>query len=187
VKRISITLNVVLVAVLGAIALGVPGAHGAGVQLLNLPAVTFVGVVASAHNDGLAQPPDACPAPVPYQQGDEHFGDLNNAKGSFVNFVRLPQGATVSRLSVYGNDNDGDIDIHAYLIRKLIVDGTTPKETGYTVMASASSSGAVNGVIREFDDTTINRPVVDDTKFMYYAELVVCGAVEPFMVQVAYS
>jgi predicted glycosyltransferase len=104
-----------------------------------------------------------------------------------VNFVRLPQGATVSRLSVYGNDNDGDIDIHAYLIRKLIVDGTTPKETGYTVMASASSSGAVNGVIREFDDTTINRPIVDNTRFMYYAELVVCGAVEPFMVQVAYS
>lgn len=185
-RRLSYTLNLALVTVLAWVLLGLPGAHGATLQYVNLPAPTFVGVPKSVHNNGNA--PDACPAQVPLVQGDENYGDLNAAKGSFLSFMRLPSGATVKSLSVFGNDFDSMVDFHAYLVRKLIADGTTPKQTGYKVMATASSSGAVNDTIREFTDTTVTAASVDDSKYMYYVELVVCSdTVEPFMVQVVYQ
>lgn len=187
-RRWSVGLNLVLVTLLAWAAFGAPGAHGAGLQYLNLPAATFEGLAGSPHNDGNASPVDACAAQVPLQQGDEHFGDLNASKGSFENFVRIPNGASVTSLSLFANDFDGDVDVHAYLIRKLIADGTSPKEAGYRVMAKADSSGAVNSTIRQFTDASISAAVVDNTKYMYYVELVVCAdTVEPFMVQVTYT
>lgn len=187
-RRLSIVLNIVLVAVLAGAALGLPAAGGASLQYVNLPAPSFEGLTGSAHNDGNANPPDACPAKVPLEQGDEHFGDLSDSKGSFEEFVRLPDGAAVKSLSLFANDFDTDNDVHAYLVRKLIADGTTPKEKGYRVMAETSSSGAVDSTIREFTDNTVKSAVVDNTKYMYYVELVICAnTVEPFMTQVAYS
>lgn len=185
-KRISMVLNLVLVTVLALVALGVPGAHGAGITLTNLPAASFVGVPSSVHNAGDAS--EVCSAQVPLVAGDEHFGGLGSAAGSFLNFVRLPQGVKIKSLSVFGNDSDTLVDFHAYLVRKLIAGGTTPADRGYKVMAEADSSSALNDTIREFTDSTVTAPVIDDTKYMYYVELVVCGpTVEPYMVQVAYT
>ncbi len=187
-KRVSIVLNLALLTALAWVLVGLPGAQGASLRYINIAAPTFEGVAGSVHNDGNASPPDACPAAVPLQQGDEHFGDLNASKGSFVNFVQLPNGVTVKSLSLFANDFDMDVDVYAYLVRKLIADGTNPKESGYKVMAATSSSGAVNSTIRQFTDDTVAGAVVNDARYMYYVELVVCAdTVEPFMVQVTYS
>lgn len=161
-------------------------ASGAGVVRINLAATSFRGLAASPHNDGLAGEPDACATQVALQDGDEHFGDRNNSTGTFEDGVVLPNGATVKSFSVYANDNDADQDIHAYLIRKLIANGTTPKEGGYSVMAQADGNGAANSVVRKFSAPTVTDPLVDNTKYVYYVELVICAnTVEPFAVQIA--
>ena len=167
--------------------LGSAAAHSAGTQTITLAAPTFVGVAKSMHNDGLAKPADACPAPVPLQPGDEHSGDLNGAKGSFLEFVRFPNAATVKSVSLYANDFDGAANSHAYLIRKLIKPGTHPKETGYLTMAHAQSAGAVDSVIRKFNAPGIKDAHIDNTNFEYFAELVVCPFTEPFAVQIVYT
>src|SRR6266571_3788373 len=125
-NRLSLGLNVLLAAVLVWAFLGQSPATGSTApQLVNLPAPTFVPLPMSTHNDGVA---DVCGAQQALTPGDEHFGDLNAAKGSFEQFVRLPKGATATSVSLYANDFDSDFDVHAFLVRKLITDGTTPKE-----------------------------------------------------------
>jgi hypothetical protein len=39
--------------------------------------------------------------------------------------------------------------------------------------------------MRAFADTTIARPTIDNTDFMYYVELVGCPVTEPFAVRIA--
>jgi hypothetical protein len=123
---------------------------------------------------------------TPLTEGDEHFGDLNAAHGSYLAAVLLPNATTVTRFSVYANDFDTE-DVHAFLVRKRITAGTTPKESGYTTMAHANSSGAVDTTIRKFTDSTINGARIDNTDFEYYAEIVVCGNTEPFAVQIVFT
>lgn len=187
-QRLGIFTTGMLVAGLAAWLVWPMGAQGASVTRVNIPATSFRGLAASPHNDGNPAEPDACAAQVPLQDGDEHYGDRNNSTGTFEEGVILPNGATVKSFSVYANDNDADNDIHAYLIRKLIAGGTTPKESGYGVMAQVDGNGTANSVIRKFTDSDVSDAVVDTTKYMYFVELVICATtVEPFAAQVVYS
>ena len=124
---------------------------------------------------------------APLMAGNEHFGDLDSAKGSFLAFVRFPDGAKVTRFSLFANDNAAEND-HAYLVRKKITPGTHPKEAGYLTMATAATAGAQDSVIRRFNAPKITGATIDNTHFEYYAEIVLCGDVsEPFAVQMVYT
>jgi hypothetical protein len=54
-------------------------------------------------------------------------------------------------------------------------------------MATASSSGAVNDVMRQFTDSSVGGAVIDNTTYMYQVELVVCPVTEPFAVRISYT
>jgi hypothetical protein len=151
---------------------------------LNIAAPTFVARDYSDHNEAESS---ACGTFTAHNGDGENLGDLDNAEGSYFAPVSLPGGATVRGLSVLVNDNDGAADTHAYLIRKRIGAGITPKDKGYRVMAHAQSSGAVNNVIRKFTDSTVVGAKLDYTLYMYYVELVVCPVTEPFAVRITYT
>jgi hypothetical protein len=168
---------------LAALGSSVLAAGGSKPQLVNLTAATFTSADETTHNNNansvcgsfrMAHPPG------------ENKGDLNAKTGSFLTNARLPQGATVKRLTVYANDNS-DQDVHVYLVRKRILGGLTPQFKGYSVIGKVDSSGAVLNTMRRFDDTAITKPVVDNSQFDYYVEMVVCDAIEPFDVQIAYT
>ena len=162
------------------------GAGGPHSAILAATALTPVGY--STHNNGQSS---ICgnyvtPSGVSDTTNGEVRGQLDNAKGSFEGFVRLPDGATVTGFAVMVNDADQDDDVHAYLVRRNVADGLD-KLKGYFVMAHAASDGSVINTIRKFEDTTINAKVVDNSHYAYFVELVDCGVPEPFAVQVTYT
>jgi hypothetical protein len=179
-RRLSLGLNLGLASVLAWTLLGQPAATPApAIRLLNIAAATFVDVESSSHNDGST----VCGAFVPSQQPEENKGDLNAKLGSFLHSVALPQGATVRQLTMFANDNSAE-DAHVYLVRKKIERGLDPQFKGYLVMAKASTQGAANNVMRRFTDTSIRGARVDNTRFYYFLELVVCDSIEPFAIQI---
>jgi hypothetical protein len=185
-SRLSIGLTVFLASGLVWALLGRSPASGAGVHYINLVAPSFMGHDNSVHNEGMS----VClgGANVPLVIGDENRGDLQNATGSFIQYVVLPQGAVVRSFRLYANDADMDFDSYAYLVRKQITQNLSPAKAGYRVMASVKTSGAVNDTLRRFLTNTIKSATVDNTRFMYYVELVSCAkTVEPFAVQILYS
>jgi hypothetical protein len=184
-KHLGVTLLALLALVLVWMGLGSRQASGAGIQYMNLAAPSFMGHDQSVHN-GIAS--DACGSAVPLAIGDENKGDLQNGKGSFIQFVRFPDRATVQRFRLFVNDNDNDFDSHVYLIRKRITNGLSPAKSGYLVMAAVHSSGAVLDTLRRFGTASIKGATIDNTRFMYYVELVNCATtVEPFAIQIVYS
>ena len=154
------------------------------VHAQNYSVATFTPVEESTHNNSGNS---VCAAFVPSQQGSENKGDLNAKKGSFLENVSLPQGATVRQLSLFVNDNDGDDGTHVFLVRKEIKGGLAPQFAGYRVMAATQSEGAVLNTMRKFSDNTIAGGTVNNIRFEYYIELVNCATVEPFDVQIAYT
>src|SRR5439155_22645499 len=108
-------------------------------------------------------------------------------KGSFLESVQLPQGATVRQLTLFANDNDGDDGAYAFLVRKRIERGLSPQFNGYRVMAKTNSKGAVLNTMREFTDGTIVGDTIDNTRFYYFIELVNCATIELFSVEIAYA
>ena len=167
------------IAISQVIAAGTPALH-----IQNYAAPTFTAVETSTHNNNGNS---ACAAFVPSQQGSENKGDLNAKKGSFLENVTLPQGATVKQLTLFANDFDADDGTHVFLVRKQIERGLKPQFAGYRVMAATQSEGAVENTMRRFSDTTIARPTVNNNRFYYYLELVNCATVEPFDVQIGYT
>jgi hypothetical protein len=154
------------------------------VTVENHAAATFTPVAESSHNhDGGS----VCAAFVPSEQGSENKGDLNAKKGSFLENITLPQGATVKQVTLFANDNDGDDGTHVFLVRKRIQAGLSPQFQGYGVMAATQSNGAVLNTMRRFTDNTVDAAQVDNTRFFYFLEMVNCATVEPFDVQVAYT
>ena len=149
----------------------------------NYAAPAFTAVVASEHNN---MGTSACGNFVPSQQGEENNGDLNARKGSFLENVQIPKGATITNFRLYANDFDAE-DSFAYLIRKQAGDGFAPAQDGYTVMAEVKTDGAVMNTMRAFDDGSIEAPKVDNKNFYYFVELVNCANIEPFSVQVTYT
>jgi hypothetical protein len=150
---------------------------------LTIAASAFVPVAESTHNNAGSS---ICGTFVPSEPGAENKGDLNAKRGSFLAPVELPDGATASDLTVFANDNDGDGDVHAFLVRKLLKDGLSPQFNGYRVMAKAASNGAVLNTMRAFTDPTVNVPTIDNARFEYYVEMVNCAVTEPFAVQIGY-
>lgn len=152
-------------------------------QHANYAAPAFTAVTASEHNN---MGESVCAAFVPSQQGEENNGDLNAKKGSFLENVQIPKGATITNFRLYANDFDAE-DSFAFLIRKEQAAGLDPAQGGYSVIAEVKTEGAVLNTMRAFDDATIETPVVDNRNFYYFIELVNCANIEPFSVQVTYQ
>jgi hypothetical protein len=152
-------------------------------QHANFAAPAFTPVIASEHNN---MGSSACGNFVNSQQGEENNGDLNARKGSFLENVQIPKGATITNFRLYANDFDAE-DSFAFLIRKQVGDGFAPAQGGYSVMAEVKTDGAVMNTMRAFDDSTIETPVVDNKNFYYFIELVNCANIEPFSVQITYQ
>jgi hypothetical protein len=187
VRRVALLLAAGLVAagILGwAVISRVTAAGTVVVHVQNYAASTFTAVEESTHNN---MGNSVCAAFVPSQQGSENKGDLNAKKGSFLQNVILPQGATVKQLTLFANDFDADDGTHVFLVRKQIQAGLSPQFNGYAVMGQTQSNGAVMNTMRKFTDKTIKGAKVDNSRFYYYLELVNCATVEPFAVQVAYT
>lgn len=181
----ALGLALVATAVLGVVIISQVTAAGTVVlHVQDYAVATFTPVESSTHNNNGNS---TCAAFVPSEQGSENRGDLNAKKGSFLQNVQLPQGATIKQLALFVNDNDGDDGTHVFLVRKLVQPGLSPQFNGYRVIASTQSQGAVLNTMRKFTDNTIDPAQVDTTRFYYYLELVNCATVEPFDVQVAYT
>lgn len=177
-------IGVVAAAILGwTVVSQVTAAGTVVVHAQNYAAATFTPVEESTHNN---MGDSVCAAFVPSQQGSENKGDLNAKKGSFLENVTLPQGATVKQLTLFVNDNDGDDGTHVFLVRKQIQAGLSPQFTGYRVMAATQSNGAVLNTMRKFRDKTVAGARVDNTRFYYFLEMVNCATVEPFDAQISY-
>ncbi len=157
-----------------------------GATVLSFPVAAFTPVEESTHNNNGNS---VCQNGVfiPSQQGSENKGDLNAKKGSFLERVPLPQGASVKSLTLFVNDNDGDDGAHVFLVRKLVQRGLSPQFNGYQVMANTQSQGAVLNTMRKFTDSSVTGARVDNTRFFYFLELVNCATVEPFDVEVSYT
>lgn len=183
-KRLFVGLGLVLPALAVGVVLGpLPAFGGPGLKHESFAAPAFVPVESSTHNNNAAS---ACGAFVASQKGDENRGDLNARTGSFLANVRLPHGVSVKRLTMYANDFSAD-DAHVYLVRKRIQGGLDPQFKGYKAVANTKTSGAANGVMRKFTDTTVKPQRIDNERFYYFLELVVCDAIEPFAVQVSHQ
>jgi len=119
---------------------------------------------------------------------DQADGELNGAllqfRGGMLFPIQLPEGAKVTRLRYFVVDQDSTDDSFVFLLRKKLEAGV-PKDAGYSVMASAHSTGNVLTNVRRFDETTIAGALADPTQFAYYLELVNCAiTIEPIGVQV---
>lgn len=175
-----------IVALSVAAAAAASGPAAAATQYINLTAPAFAGHNSSFHNDGVA--PDACEAEAPLDIGEENRGDLQNATGSFIASVVLPESATITRFTLFANDADADINSTAYLMRKLIEDDLSPAKSGIVTMAEASTAGAVIDTMRAFSDNSIQGAKVANSRYVYFVELVNCGTtVEPFAAQIRIS
>jgi hypothetical protein len=165
-------------------ATSIGGTSRASLQRVNIAAPAFVPRDYSVHNHGTS----VCGSFVAHNgEGGENGGDLDNGAGSYLAFLRLPQGVRIRSFSLFANDFDDANDVHAYLIRKKIANNLAPKSAGYKVMATASSSGAVNNVMRQFTDSSVTGAVIDNATYMYQIELVVCPVTEPFGVRITYT
>lgn len=181
-RRLSIGLNFALATALIWALSGILPVEGASTQYANFVAPSFTSVEYSVHNSAGSS---ACSSFAPSDQAGENQGDLDNGNGSYLANVRLPQGATVTRLSLFINDNDTE-NAHLYLVRKRIAVNLAPRFAGYRVMANTRSDGAVDNVMRRFSDTSIVGAVIDNSRYMYFLELIECGITEPFAGQVVY-
>lgn len=153
-------------------------------QVATFPIATFTPAAETTHNKTGSS---VCGAFQPSQPTSENHGDLNAAKGSFLQKVGLPNGAVARRLELWANDFDTGGDAHVYLVRKLLQRGLSPQFGGYRVMASTATSGAVLNTMRRFSDTTIGAATINNTSYEYYLEVVNCAVVEPFAAQIVYT
>jgi len=187
-KPLSLAVLLAAAALAFLVARPAPASTASGPQTATLAATALTQVGYSTHNNNNVHD---CGAFVPASgvsdttNGEVH-GQLDNAKGSFEGFIRLPDSVTVKQFSLMVNDADQDDDVVAYLIRRNVADGLN-KDQGYLVMARAKSNGAVNDTIRRFSDSTITGKLIDNSHFAYFVEMVDCGVPEPFAVSVTYA
>jgi hypothetical protein len=154
-----------------------------GQKVISISAPAFTPRDYSEHNK---MGTSVCTDYVESQTGGEVRGDMDNAEGSFFHAVNLPAGMKVTKLRLVVNDNDGDADVFAYLIRRKIENGTANTD-GYRQMGRARSEGAVANTLRAFQDNAIRfGGRTDNQKYMYFIELIDCGLPEPYSVQVFY-
>lgn len=119
---------------------------------------------------------------------DREFRGTVNGAGGYIGNVNLPQGATIQGFLLSVRDNDADLNVHGYLLRKRLAPQPGGEGFGgYVVLAQTTSSGASTLLRRFADDTIPTGGTVDNSKFAYFAEIVNCGdTVEPIGIQVVY-
>jgi hypothetical protein len=181
--RTVIGLGAIVASLLAWLLLAQSAATGATAGTLTIASPALVAETSSTHNGG-ASP--VCGSSVPSQTGHEFNGTLQDAAGSLLGAVTLPQSATVDKFSVTAHDNTDPGDVYAFLVRKsaLKQNAFTGK---YTVMASVNSTGAVDQA-RKFASAAITNPVIDTTSYGYFVEVVNCDStIQPIAVQVSYS
>lgn len=157
------------------------GAAGATTGTLSLDVATF------AHHDSQTTHDDICGAPYVGNDAFEYRGTMNGA-GGYLGSVNLGQGSTITAFRLVVRDNDVDIDVYAYLVRKRMAPSAVPVDgfQGYKTLASVKSSGASSN-LRRFATAAIANARVDNAKYAYFVELVSCAdTVDPIGVQVAW-
>lgn len=163
---------------------------------LTLNVTSFRGVDYSKHNDQ-GGGSNACGAYVPLddpyisdeaanERGELAGGTDGNWRGSFLHSVTLPHGATPTGVSIIANDNS-EGDVHVFLMRKQITDGLEPAKKGYLGIAHARTDGAENGILQKVTDSTVKGGNINNLKFEYFAELIICDTTEPYAVQISYT
>jgi hypothetical protein len=153
-------------------------------QVATFPIATFTPAAETTHN---RQGSSVCAAFQQSEPSSENHGDLNAAKGSFLQRVALPNGSVVHRLNLFANDNDGSGNAYVFLVRKLLQPGLSPQFGGYLVMASTATRGATLNTMRRFSDTSIVGARINNASYEYYLEVVNCAVVEPFAAQIVYT
>jgi hypothetical protein len=124
-------------------------------------------------------------------QGRELHGTGQGSVGSFLTNLLLPNGATLTRLTVVAHDNDTSFGTNAYIVRKRMTPGTVTDglNGGYAVLAHVATSGpGASGGITDTSTNTIAMNTVDTIHFAYMAVVVNChDTVDPIGVQVVYT
>src|SRR6478609_7183463 len=126
-------------------------ASGAVQETFTIAAPTLVPVVGSTHNGSLSP---VCGTTVGSVAASERNGTSQDGAGSFEGAVQLPQGVTIKSLRLTAHDFTDPGDVHVYLARKS-AQPQTSFVGRYTVLASTSSSGAVDSA-RRFTTTSVN-------------------------------
>jgi hypothetical protein len=158
-------------------------AIGATAGTLTIGAPTLVQLPSSSHNGG-ASP--ACGAHVDPVAGTEGQGVIQDGRGSYVGAVQLPQGATVTSLSVTAHDNTDPGDVYAFLVRKSALKQSSFVGK-YDVLADVHSSGFQDKA-RKFTTTSVSNALIDNASYAYWVELVNCDStIQPTAVQIGYS
>jgi hypothetical protein len=159
------------------------GAVGATSGTVSLDVTGFAFHADTTHFAGTG---DVCQTQTAPAAGRE-FQGTGDGVGGFIGNVDLPQGARISAFRVSARDNDADVDVHAYLVRKRLAPSTGDGFGGYNVLASVASSGS-STTLRRFSTTNVSGGRVDTATFAYFAELVNCAdTVDPIGVQVLWT
>lgn len=158
-------------------------ASGVTTGTFTIGAPTLIQVASSTHNGSLNP---VCGSQIGATAGSEFNGVLENGAGSYIGGVHVPQGATITALGLTAQDFTSPADVHVFLVRKSAL--AQANFTGkYSVVASVSSSGAVDQA-RLFSSSTITNPVVDNSEFAYYVEMVNCDeTIQPIAIQITYT
>lgn len=122
-------------------------------------------------------------APV---QGTERNGALVGGAGSYLAALSLPNGATITGLTLALLDNDANSDAAVFVLRKNISAGLTV--FGNLVNVGHAQSSGAGGLVRQFSTTSFHDALIDDNSYTYYVEVVNCAAtIDPIGVQVTYT
>ena len=156
-------------------------APAATAETITIAVAALAQVNASTHNAATS----VCGLNVPSSAPEEFNGVIVNGKGSYIGWVHLPDGATVTAFYLNVHDNDGDTDGFAYLARKYNASQSTFLG-GYSVMAKVRSNGA-SAPVRRFRTMNITNAVIDNIQYGYLVEVINCGNVEMLDVQIDYT
>jgi hypothetical protein len=156
------------------------GAYAAALLLLALGA-TVVGSTRTAQAEiiqisALAFVPRTLNGLAGEGPGLDQNGTLTGAQGEFYAAVPFTtHGHVVCRFTLVYRDFDSDIGITVRLMKKRIRLGDNPF-TPAVVMARVNSGGAAfNAGVQQTPDTSINHPVIDLNRALYYVQLTLPG------------
>jgi hypothetical protein len=164
-------------------------AGAATTRFLNVPAASFVGRTQSTHNVAVGGTNACGYVTLPEEHGEfpELSGRTEDMKGSYIAPVFLPQGATVTALSLFTRDNNSNEDVFIYLARKKTQHNLGANQ-GYTLMANTKSAGGTGGNMRRFDDTSVSAAAIDNAQYAYSLEIVGCNInIDPVAVRITYT
>lgn len=163
---------------------------------ISLAVPAFRGVHYSKHNQqgggsnacgSFVQLDDPSQRDATNPRGELAGGTDGNWRGSFVHSVNLPHGATPTGVSIIAHDNDGDFDVHVFLMRKQITDGLDPAKSVYTGLAHARTDGAELNILQRATDASVKGGTINNLKYEYFAEVIICTTTEPYAVQISYT